>query len=356
MIESPILPPALAGAADVAATLSLDSPLADGQEAQGFDAVLQGQIRESSSAEPAPTGEEAAVPEASPFRDGEVLAMFLAEVLGASIPQGLAQRSVPVDARMEGNSSVAPLPLRQEPLGSRALEQLQLEPDLALESPRQRAVSLESSWGRTSEPAEGFQGLFDATIRAEKTSHPAHAVDVRDPSQAADLREPSRVAVGSGLSVEPAPAPRLPLSASIGSGAWSGQFSDRVVWIAQARQSSAELILNPPQLGPVEVHVSVSAEQVASLSFHAAHPAVREAIQGSLARLQEAFASSGLQLADVFVGSGAAGSGDDRRRTGDRPVEGSAPRGGGDVPMPVGAIGSVVVRSRSELGRVDLFA
>jgi flagellar hook-length control protein FliK len=355
MIESPLLPPALAGAADVAATLSLDSALPDGQEAQGFDAVLQSQIRESSSAEPEQTGEGAAVPEASPFRDGEVLAMFLAEVPGASIPQGIAQRSVPVDASMEGNSSVAPLLSRQEPIGSRALEQLQLEPDLAPESPRQRAVSLESSWGRTSEPAGEFQSLFDATIRTEKTSPPAYAVDVRDPSHAADVREPSRAAVGSGPSVEPAPAPRLPLSASIGSGAWSGQFSDRVVWIAQARQSSAELVLNPPQLGPVEVHVSVSAEQVASLSFHAAHPAVREAIQGSLARLQEAFASSGLQLADVFVGSGAAGS-DDRRRAGDKRVEGLAPRGGGDAPMPVGAIGSVVVRSRSELGRVDLFA
>ncbi|WP_347330245.1 flagellar hook-length control protein FliK [Marinimicrobium locisalis] len=103
----------------------------------------------------------------------------------------------------------------------------------------------------------------------------------------------------------------------VGQGQWGEAVSQRVLWMASQKISSAELRLDPPDLGPVQVRVSSHQDQI-SVTFTSAQPAVREALDQSAARLREMFTEQGLDLVDVNVsdqsgGESMAGEGDGQR-------------------------------------------
>ncbi len=82
---------------------------------------------------------------------------------------------------------------------------------------------------------------------------------------------------------------------------WQTEFSNRVTWLARAGgNQTAEIRLNPANLGPIEVRVVMKDDQ-ATITFTAQHGMVREAIEASLPRLREMFSGSGLQLANANV-------------------------------------------------------
>jgi flagellar hook-length control protein FliK len=82
--------------------------------------------------------------------------------------------------------------------------------------------------------------------------------------------------------------------------------ANRVLWMASQRQQVAELRIDPPQLGPLEVRLSIENDQ-ASLSLLSAHGAVRDALQAHLPRLQEMLLNAGVDLVSVHVGTHDAG-------------------------------------------------
>lgn len=82
---------------------------------------------------------------------------------------------------------------------------------------------------------------------------------------------------------------------------WSRVVSSRVVYMAREGVQHAELRLNPAQLGPVEVRLSVVNEQT-SVTFLANNAATREALEQALPRLRESFAENGLALNNAEVG------------------------------------------------------
>lgn len=81
---------------------------------------------------------------------------------------------------------------------------------------------------------------------------------------------------------------------------WDQALSERVVWVANQRFQGAEIKLNPPQLGPIEVRVQLQHEQ-AHVSFTAQHASVREALEAALPRLREMLSANGYNLVDVNV-------------------------------------------------------
>lgn len=85
---------------------------------------------------------------------------------------------------------------------------------------------------------------------------------------------------------------------------FASDMGERVLWMAANNRQVAELRLDPPQLGPVEVRLSITGEQ-ANVSLVATHAAVREALQASIPRLQEMIQSIGLELGNVTVGGDA---------------------------------------------------
>lgn len=86
----------------------------------------------------------------------------------------------------------------------------------------------------------------------------------------------------------------------VGQPQWSQAVGDKVLWLAAQNVSAAEIRLDPPDLGPMSVKVSVNQDQ-ASVSFTSPHPIVREALDQQLNRLREMFAEQGLNLINVDV-------------------------------------------------------
>jgi len=86
----------------------------------------------------------------------------------------------------------------------------------------------------------------------------------------------------------------------VGSPEWGQAMSQRIMWLANRGISSAELQLNPRDMGPVDVRINVSGEQT-TVQFSSQNAAVREALESSVVRLREMMESSGLDLADVDV-------------------------------------------------------
>jgi flagellar hook-length control protein FliK len=131
---------------------------------------------------------------------------------------------------------------------------------------------------------------------------------------------------------------------------WADSFSERVVWITGQNVQAAEIHIEPPQLGPIEVRVSITNDQ-ANLMFTAPHAVAREAIQTSLPRLQEMLVDSGLTLGNVSVGAHTPG----QQQPGYRDENNTGGSGGA-----VAAIDSASTQSVSrlphKLGLVDLFA
>lgn len=84
--------------------------------------------------------------------------------------------------------------------------------------------------------------------------------------------------------------------------AWPQQFGEKVVWMASRDVQSAQININPPQLGPVQITLSLSGDQVTAV-FASPHAEVRQAIESSLPQLKEMLASAGISLGDANVGS-----------------------------------------------------
>ncbi len=88
----------------------------------------------------------------------------------------------------------------------------------------------------------------------------------------------------------------------VGAAGWDHELGQRIVWMANRSEGRAELVLNPPQMGRVEVSLTVSGDQ-ATASFASTNPVVREALESALPRLREVLAEAGIQLGQAQVGA-----------------------------------------------------
>ena len=75
---------------------------------------------------------------------------------------------------------------------------------------------------------------------------------------------------------------------------------ERVMWLSSQNLRSAEIQLDPAELGRLEIRNSLNQEQ-AHVSFVSPHASVREALEGQMHRLREMFAQQGLDQLDVNV-------------------------------------------------------
>ncbi len=81
---------------------------------------------------------------------------------------------------------------------------------------------------------------------------------------------------------------------------WGDAVAERMVWFSVKSVASAELKLDPPELGPLQVRITTQGDQT-SITFTSQHLAVRDALDQSLPRLREIFSENGLNLSNVDV-------------------------------------------------------
>ena len=90
------------------------------------------------------------------------------------------------------------------------------------------------------------------------------------------------------------------LGPRFGDAGWDNALGQKVLWMVSQQQQVAELTLNPPDLGPLQVVLSISNDE-ASATFVSQHADVRQALEAALPRLKEMMAESGITLNSATV-------------------------------------------------------
>jgi flagellar hook-length control protein FliK len=158
-------------------------------------------------------------------------------------------------------------------------------------------------------PTASFLAALGAerNAAAEAPTPVAAAASALDSLSAASLAA-KWTAPGTPGIFDPAPAPvTARVDTPLGASGWADAFQQKIVWLVDRQLGNAELHVNPPHLGPVEVMLNLSDEGT-RIAFCSPHAAVRDAIEASLPELRAALDDRGLTLgqASVSADSGAA--------------------------------------------------
>lgn len=141
----------------------------------------------------------------------------------------------------------------------------------------------------------------------------------------------------------------LAVEAPVKSPAFAGELAEKVVWMAGRQGQVAELTLNPPHLGSVEIRLTVSGGD-AGAQFFSANPAVRDAIEAALPKLRELMTQAGLNLGEASVR--------DQALNQERSGEQAGTRSSGFFSEPEGKVSGMLggTPRSAGVGLVDLYA
>ena len=110
----------------------------------------------------------------------------------------------------------------------------------------------------------------------------------------------SLAAVGLGTATQAAVTQTQMAPLSLGQNAWESNLGSRLQMMVGQNIQTAEIRLDPPELGELGIKIKVS-NDVASVNITAANAQVREALETAVPKLREMFAESGVSLGDVNV-------------------------------------------------------
>jgi flagellar hook-length control protein FliK len=230
---------------------------------------------------------------------------------------------------------------------------------------------------------------FDASLAqvkdhkdaADANAVPAHAQSNKNDPTAATQSGPELRAAKAAVDTQPAAAPvasinvapQSPVSMQhvqaataaaaaatdkltprVGSNNWDQALGQKVVWMVAGEQQSASLTLNPPDLGPLQVVLSVSNSQ-ATVNFTAAQPEVRQALENAVPKLREMLGDAGIQLGQANVSAGTPNNQQGGFGEGQHASRGTGPKIDDDANAPVHTVRSQTIVSGGR-GLVDTFA
>jgi len=343
-----------------------DSPQEASDAAVSFELVLEAQMNLQTvsrvpgsvqGADAAPTSADAAAP--APSRPAEnpptavdAAAAMLMLPANVVIPQVL-----PVDASPLAAGTPAGAHDGRQGSGT-ALAVEPTKTNVKTERPDSAAISAS---GQSPEAAPSTPANFATalqTLPASDAAVPTHRAPAESKDNTASVIDSVLAAPASAVAdrkIEAAqPQARTDtLPGVVGDEHWGEGLSQRVVWMVGQDVHAAKFQVEPPQLGPVEVKVTISNDQ-ATLSFTAAHSATREAIQTALPRLQEMLLESGVSLGNVFVGSHSPQNQREAAAGGGSSGQGPSENAGVIASDSIGAERSLQVRR--SVGLVDLYA
>lgn len=216
-------------------------------------------------------------------------------------------------------------------------------------------------------PAQATAQALQANANAQSGEQHALAAasGAADPAASATLAAGATAAAAAQANLQLSPAAGAIAAANahvlaphISTPDWTDALSQKVVFLSNAHQQSAELTLNPADLGPLQVVLRV-ADNNAHALFVSQHPQVREAVEAALPKLREAMEAGGLGLGSATVSDGGFASQQQNPQQtfahGQPSRRGSGGSSAGDAP--VGAAQSApAAASVSRAGLVDTFA
>lgn len=342
----PVVAPPQAAAAPAAS----DDATTDAEAGADFAAVLKAQIAQPAKDAPGTEIIAAQLPSAGveaaeemPPTEGLPVAADLAALLAGLMPPAAAQ--TPVDP---GQRTV--VPARGQPALAATTNVA-----LTIANPATAETAVEAAAGQedplsTLQPARVTSGLSALPMQRDAAATTITA-DPQMPVATAGNANPSSSAQAAAALAHAAPAGDAPsivrVDTPVGNRGWDAEIGQKVVLLVNRQESRAELTLTPPQLGKVEVSISVNGDQT-SATFVSASPAAREALEQALPRLREILAEAGITLGHASVNAESARH--------DRDESSAQGRGAGRDTDAVNSVDAPTQWVRRSNGLIDTFA
>jgi len=211
------------------------------------------------------------------------------------------------------------------------------------------AAAQAASGGDAAAPVAALAALASATDKSADSGSDV-ASTATDPTNllaTAGIHAPVRSAdTAAPFTGSPTPTPNLH------GDNFDDELGARMSWLADQKIGHAHIKLSPAELGPVEVRLHLSGDQV-NASFSSAQPEVRQALENSLPRLRDMLGQHGFQLGQADVGQQQQQASQNARQgSGSNAGTGGNGGAGDDLLGSVG-IPSVVLRQR---GLLDAYA
>jgi len=167
---------------------------------------------------------------------------------------------------------------------------------------------------------KAFSGLIDGGLKDLKEA----SSDTRVDDFANRLAALTQAATPKTANALP-PVTNAPLA--MHQSGWTDEIVNRVMYLSSANLKSAEIQLQPAELGRLDIKVNMTADQQAQVNFMSAHPVVREALESQSGRLREMFAQQGMGQVDVNVSDQSRGQEQQQQQAQAQGVRGSGGRG-----------------------------
>lgn len=303
---------------------TLPEEVVDGGEEEVVDPLLlmamTGQLPSTEMVDPTLSGAAEAV-------EGEPLLQASAPTVASAAPATLTEASHDPELDMLNSLSGVKLALEIGAQNQAAAQQ-QLSPGaVAAEranNPAQgfaNALAALAGDAMPSEeaPSEGLEGeLLGESLDTSVPNLREGQSDARAEAFASKLS-----ALSQAISQQTNAAQRLPLvpgqPVQVGHPGMSEAVVDKVMWLSSQNLKSAEIQLDPAELGRLEVRIELNKDQAAQVTFVSANANVRDQLEGQAHRLRELFAQQGMNQLDVNVSDqsmarGSQGGGEEGQR------------------------------------------
>ena len=189
--------------------------------------------------------------------------------------------------------------------------------------------------------------VAERVVASDVPAAPAHSTAPLDGLSSTSLLAKWALPQSVASDASPTPASAR-IDTPLGASGWGDAFQQKIVWLVDRQQQSAELHVNPPHLGPVEIMLSMD-DEGARIAFCSPHAAVREAIEASLPDLRTALGERGLSLGEAMVSADSGAAREQLAQNG----RGSARHDRATPPAPVADSPTAQLARR---GLVDIFA
>jgi flagellar hook-length control protein FliK len=158
------------------------------------------------------------------------------------------------------------------------------------------ADQLPTDEASTESSDKSFSGLLDDGLKDVKSA----GGDTRMDNFAERLAAMSQAAQAPRAAVTPT-VPLINQPLAMHQSGWSEGVVDRVMYLSSQNLKSAEIQLEPAELGRLDIRVNMATDQQTQVTFMSAHVGVREALENQMSRLRESFSQQGLGQVDVNV-------------------------------------------------------
>ena len=167
----------------------------------------------------------------------------------------------------------------------------------AVNSLASQAIKPETEPGQSGTGDKAFGALLEDGLKDTKSA----SSDTRVDDFADRMASLTQAATAKTANATPVSANPLQQPLSMNQNPWAEGLVNRVMYMSSQNLKSADIQLEPAELGRLDIRVNLAADQSTQVTFISGHAGVRDALDSQVHRLRELFAQQGLAQPDVNV-------------------------------------------------------